>query len=179
MRLLAAALAVVALGAGTACEPEIKPPPIPPAVQWVLKEIFWHAATVDSPGGPPVLHSCAIQVPPGDAGRRALYQTVDPVWNANGWAFWTACVIAAKNIGYALPVVKTTGDANSPGATPTMFFRLDTVPIFGQGSGTYNDFNGSNVAVYRKGYIEGTPPWRNTDPLTWSSGSVGHLDHLR
>ena len=155
MRRLIAALAAVGLiGVGTACEPEIKPPPIPPAVQWVLKQIFWHAVTVDTPGGEPVVHSCGIKVDPGDQTLHAFYRTVDPAWNANGWAFWTACVIPARDIGYALPVVKVTGDTNAPGQTPLMFFTLVTVPVFGVGSGTYNDFNGANVATYRKGYIE-------------------------
>lgn len=152
MRTLVALL--VLIGVGTACEPAITPPPIPPVITYVFKEIFWHAVTVPAGGGEPELHSCAIHAPPADQSLRAIYTTVDPVWAANGWAFWKACVIAARDIGFAIPFVKETGDPNSPGQTPTMFFTLTSAPIFGQGAGIYNDFNAANPAVYRKGYIE-------------------------
>jgi hypothetical protein len=150
MKILAAVLAVLAFG----CEPAINPPPIPPPVQYVLKEIFWHAATVDRPGEPPTLHSCAITAPAADQSLRATYTTVDPVWWSNGWAFWKVCVIAAADLGYAIPFVKDTGDPNTPGQTPLMSFKLTSAPIFGKGAGSYNTFNAANLAVWRKGYVE-------------------------
>jgi hypothetical protein len=146
---LAATLSLIA------CEPDVKPPPVPPPViTWIHKALFWHAVVSPGPNKPPETHSCAIIVEPADQTLHAPYSTVDPVWNANGWAFWSACVIASRDIGYAIPAVKITQDPNNPGQTPNMFFTLDTAPVFGRGSGHYNDFNAANIAVWRKGYVE-------------------------
>jgi len=153
-RAILAALAIVFVG--TACEPAITPPPVPPPVTYLFKEIFWSSA-VDPLAKPPrpEPHSCAILAEPADPTLHAPYSTVDTFWNANGWAFWTACVIPSRDSGRALPVVKITGDPNEH-TILVLDFHLDTAPVFGRGSGHYSSFNATNVAVWRKTYIEAT-----------------------
>lgn len=155
-RLIAASAATLTLGAATACSII---PPIPAPIQaignYIVKEIFW--STIPDPTGvhaPREPHLCAIVAEPGDPSLHAPYSTVDAYWNANGWQFWTECVITARTLGRTLPVVKITQDPNTPGAMPKLEFKLLTAPVFGRGSGIYFDPQASNVPVWRRAYIE-------------------------
>lgn len=155
-RLIAVLLALATVGFAAACEPAISPPPVPPPVSYLFKQIFYSSyfnPNVPAPENEP--HSCAILVEPADSSLHAPYSTVDTAWNANGWAFWTACVIPARDSGRALPVVKITGDPNEQ-TTLVLAFHLDSAPVFGRGSGHYDSFNATNIAVWRKTYIEAT-----------------------
>lgn len=137
------------------CDPAINPPPIPPPVVAVVKEIF-HSTVPDPTGvhAPREPHSCAVIVEPADVSLHAPYSTVDSYWNANGWSFWVNCVQTARSMGRALPALKITGDGNDASMTPVMRFTLTTAPVFGRGSGHYDTFNAVNISVWRKGYVE-------------------------
>jgi hypothetical protein len=147
---------VGALSAAAACEPNISPPPVPPPITYLFKQIFW-SAPVDTKATPPrqAPHSCAILAEPADATLYAPYSTVDTFWYANGWAFWTACVIPARDSGRALPVVKITGYPNEQTLT-VLDFHLNTAPVFGRGSGHYSSFAATSIGTFNKLYIEAT-----------------------
>lgn len=153
--LLAAGAAVAAIAVGTACEPVIAPPPIPPPVVSIFKEIF-HSTVPDPTGvhAPREPHSCAVLLEPADSTLHAPYTTVDAYWNANGWSFWVACVQQARALGRSLPVVKITGDENNPTLVPFFPFHFDTAPVFGRGSGHYSNLSASNPSIWRRAYLE-------------------------
>lgn len=154
MRKLLGVLALsLGMVASQACEPDIKPPP-PPIINYIHRLIYWSSipdptGTHAPKDGP---HSCAVIVEPADLGGRAPYSTVDNVWNANGWAFMTACVIPARALGYSLPIQKITGDPQ--GEEPTFTFYIDNAPIFGRGAGHYGELQASNISVWRKAHID-------------------------
>ena len=147
--------AVVALIGATACEPAINPPPIPPPITAIFKEIF-HSTVPDPTGvhAPREPHSCAIRVYPAGPSLYANYDTIDPYWRANGWAFWSACVIAARDVGFAIPVVKANGMPNETVMRPFFHYKLVTAPVFGTGSGIYQELGADNVSVWTRAYIE-------------------------
>jgi len=144
---------LVAAATLTACIPA---PPIPPPVVAIFKEIF-HSTVPDPTGvhAPREPHSCAIRVYLADASLHAPYQPVDSYWYANGWAFWTACVIASRDLGYSIPVVKEDGRyLNAQVLDPRLTFFLDTAPVLGTGSGHYASFLATSRAAWAKAYIE-------------------------
>jgi hypothetical protein len=142
---------------GLACEPTINPPPTPPPVTYLFKEIFW-SSSVDVNATPPRRepHSCGIAVSLGDGALRGYYEVTDPFWRANGWAFWTACVIPARDSGRALPTAKSNPACDNARTLLVLGFHLDTAPIFGVGSGHYSSFNATNFAVWCKTHVEST-----------------------
>jgi hypothetical protein len=148
-------IAVLAVLGFTACEPAINPPPIPPPVVYVIKEIFWSShpdpSGVHAPRDP---HSCSIIVEPADASGHAYYTVQDDLWVLDGWGFWTACVIAGRDLGRAVPAVKVTGDENSPTMRPVLDFKLDTAPVLGRGSGHYPDPAAQNISIWRRAYVQ-------------------------
>jgi len=155
MRALAALLALVGVGVGSACDPAINPPPLPPPIVYIIKEIMW--STMPDPSGvhaPREPHSCNIIVEPADATGHAYYTVTDDLWVLDGWTFWVACAIAGRDLNRAVPSEKITGDENSPTMRPVFDFRLDTAPILGRGSGHYPDPAAQNVSVWRRAYIQ-------------------------
>ncbi|HVE28289.1 MAG TPA: hypothetical protein VNC22_22935 [Sporichthya sp.] len=152
-RLLLVATAAALIGCAP---PVINPPPVPPPVTYVLREIFW-SSTPDPSGvhGPREPHSCAIKLGPASESLHDYYEPVDKYW-LNGWEFWTNCVIPARTLGRALPVVKITGDGSDP--PPVLTFHLDTAPVLGLGSGHYDDPVAAAPAVWRKARIEAVNP---------------------
>ncbi len=146
------ALLVVISLAGCAIIPPTPPDPI---LQEIIREVFY--STVPDPSGthaPPAPHSCQIVVEPADPSGHAPYSTVDPIWSANGWLFWVACVVSGRDLGRSLPSLKITGDANEPTMTPVLGFRLDTAPIFGRGSGHYANPAAQNISIWRRAYVQ-------------------------
>lgn len=151
-----AILAVCLVPLGLACEPAINLPPVPPPITYLFKQVFYSSyynPNVPAPENEP--HSCAIIVEPADSTLHAPYTTVDTAWNANGWAFWSACVIPARNAERALPVVKSTGYPNEQTAS-VLDFHLDTAPVFGKGSGHFSSFAATSIGTFNKLYIEAT-----------------------
>lgn len=138
------------------CAPAVAPPPIPPPINYLFKEIFWSSSPDPNATPPrPAPHSCAINVfMPTDATLRAQYRPVDSFWYANGWAFWTACVIAARDSGRALPVFKDGGFPNEAKIDPFFRFYLETAPVLGTGSGLYDSLRAANGTFWRVSYIE-------------------------
>jgi hypothetical protein len=154
MKKLIAALTVTLAAVIAACVPT---PPVPPPVNYLFKEIFWSSAADPNATPPrPEPHSCAISPGLGDASLHGPYKTVDTFWNANGWAFWVACVVPARDSGRALPVVKDNPACTNERTLVVIKFHLDTAPVFGQGSGHYDSFNGSSFAAWCKLYVEAT-----------------------
>ena len=155
MKALVALLALVGIAAGSACDPNISPPPLPPPIVYIIKEIMW-SSTPDPSGvhGPRDPHSCSIIVEPADASGHAYYTITDDLWVLDGWGFWTACVIAGRDLGRAVPSTKITGDENSQTMRPVLDFKLDTAPVLGRGSGHYPNPSAQNVSVWRRSYIQ-------------------------
>lgn len=143
---------VAALGFVTVCAVIaacIPAPPIPPPVTSLFKQIFWSVGA-DPNAAPPRRepHSCAVEVRLADANLQALYKTVDPYWNANGWDFWQSCVVGARSVGFALPTVKDNPACANNDSLLLLTFSLTTAPVFGVGSGHYSSFNATNFAVW-------------------------------
>jgi len=133
----------------------VKPPPVPPPVVSLFKEIFH--STVPDPSGvhaPPDPHSCAITGSVADASLHAQYKPVDTYWYANGWSFWTSCVVTARTLGFSLPFVKDNGMPNSQVLDPRLTLYLDTAPVLGVGSGHYASFAATSAATWGRAYIE-------------------------
>jgi hypothetical protein len=100
--------------------------------------------------------SCAFYAQPPDPSGRAEYAVVTGLGRANGWGWYQACPVSAKALGYVIPAVKSTGDANDATMTPRLVFLIDTAPVLGIGSGHYSDpFQAGIISVFRKAYIVG------------------------
>jgi hypothetical protein len=168
-RLLALVTALVAVATvSTACGPPAAiAPPIPEPIKNIFGQIvgfIWEHATAPTPPPPNQrpedrneVWSCAILVEPPTPDGRAPYTTIDTRWQADGWAFKISCVDPAKHVGYYLRAMKITGDENDWATmTPIFDFVIDTVPVFGRGSGHYFDFRATNITTWRKAYIRGT-----------------------
>lgn len=159
-RLIALGFGLLGLGLGglgLACDPNINPPPIPPPVSYLFKEIFWSAGP-DPLATPPRQepHSCGLAVSLADNALHAYYQVTDPFWYANGWAYWTACVIPARDSGRVLPTAKSNPACDNAWTTVVLDFHLDTAPVFGVGTGHYSSFDATNFRVWCDTHVETT-----------------------
>jgi hypothetical protein len=140
---------------GLACEPAITPPPVPPPISAIFKEIF-HSTVPDPTGvhAPREAHSCAAIVDPPDASGHAYYHVLDPLWEANGWGYWSNCVLVARSVGRSIRLAKY-GASNESTQTPILNFVMDSAPIFGDGAGHYPDPAATNPAVWARAYVQG------------------------
>lgn len=124
----------------------------------IIKDVLPSGAPAPTPTNPDPQerYDCTIGVEPPDPDLRGYYHVRDSRSYANGWDWYTACVVSARSLGRSIPAVKITGEANTPDMIPAMEFVIDTAPLFGQGHGHYRDPRAANIYTWRHAYIEPT-----------------------